>query len=125
MGRAPKGGQGSDLDGTVGVRTRRRDWVVRWHTGAHGELQAISDTKERVAIAHVIEKLQVEGQALRSPHQSAVMGRMDRAYESCAQGVVAAAGGRSTGGWLSGHLWCSRSRRRQKLTGLDIAAPSA
>lgn len=56
------------------MRARRRDWVVRWHNGARAELQAISDTRERVAIAHVIEKLQVEGPALRSPHQSAVMG---------------------------------------------------
>lgn len=32
------------------------------------------DVAERVAIAHVIEKLEVDGPALRSPHQSGVMG---------------------------------------------------
>lgn len=39
-----------------------------------GGKRAIDDVKERIAIAHVIEKLQVDGPALRSPHQSAVMG---------------------------------------------------
>jgi hypothetical protein len=49
-------------------------WDVRWHPRAREEKQAIDDAKERVAIAHVIEKLQVSGPVLRSPHQSAVMG---------------------------------------------------
>jgi hypothetical protein len=49
-------------------------WEVKWHPKARDEKQAIDDTTERVAIAHVIEKLQVVGPALRSPHQSAVMG---------------------------------------------------
>lgn len=49
-------------------------WVVRWHPKAQDEKRAIEDAKERVAIAHVIEKLLVDGPALRSPHQSAVMG---------------------------------------------------
>ena len=49
-------------------------WEVKWHPAARDEKGAIDDAKERVAIAHVIEKLQVSGPALRSPHQSAVMG---------------------------------------------------
>ena len=49
-------------------------WEVRWHPKAQQEQQAIDDATERVAIAHAIEKLQVDGPALRSPHQSAVLG---------------------------------------------------
>lgn len=49
-------------------------WEVKWHPEAHKERRTIDDAAERVAIAHVIEKLQVDGPALRSPHQSAVMG---------------------------------------------------
>lgn len=49
-------------------------WEVKWHPKAQGEKRAIDDAKERVAIAHVIEKLQVDGPGLQSPHQSAVMG---------------------------------------------------
>jgi hypothetical protein len=49
-------------------------WEVKWHPKAQVEKQAIAEAKERVAIAHVIEKLQVDGPTLRSPHQSAVMG---------------------------------------------------
>lgn len=49
-------------------------WDVRWHPKAQEEKRAIASAKERVAIAHVIEKLQVSGPALRSPHQSAVRG---------------------------------------------------
>lgn len=45
-------------------------WDVKWHPAARDEKQAIAEVKERVAIAHVIEKLQVSGPALRSPHQS-------------------------------------------------------
>jgi len=49
-------------------------WEVAWHPKALDEKNAIEDVAERVAIVHVIEKLQVDGPALRSPHQSAVMG---------------------------------------------------
>jgi hypothetical protein len=49
-------------------------WKVAWHPKALEEKNAIEDAAERVAIAHVIEKLEVDGPALRSPHQSAVMG---------------------------------------------------
>lgn len=49
-------------------------WEVKWHPAARDEKGSIDDAKERVAIAHVIEKLQVSGPSLRSPHQSAVMG---------------------------------------------------
>lgn len=49
-------------------------WQVAWHPKALDEKNAIEDVAERVAIAHVIEKLEVDGPALRSPHQSAVMG---------------------------------------------------
>jgi hypothetical protein len=50
-------------------------WEVKWHPEALEEKRAIESVEERVAIAHVIEKLQVDGPALRSPHQSAVMGK--------------------------------------------------
>jgi hypothetical protein len=49
-------------------------WSVAWHPKALDEKNAIGDAAERVAIAHVIEKLEVDGPALRSPHQSGVMG---------------------------------------------------
>ena len=49
-------------------------WDVAWHLKALDEKNAIEDVAERVAVAHVIEKLEVDGPALRSPHQSAVMG---------------------------------------------------
>jgi len=49
-------------------------WGVAWHPRALDEKNAIEDVPERVAIAHVIEKLEVDGPALRSPHQSGVMG---------------------------------------------------
>lgn len=49
-------------------------WEVAWHPKALDEKSAINDAAERVAIAHVIEKLEVDGPALRSPHQSGVMG---------------------------------------------------
>jgi hypothetical protein len=50
-------------------------WKVLWHPAALDERDALSDARERVAIAAVIEKLRVDGLALRHPHQSAVMGR--------------------------------------------------
>jgi len=53
---------------------RESRWVVKWHPRAWEEVQAIEDAQERVAIAHAIEKLQIDGPALRSPHQSGVMG---------------------------------------------------
>ena len=49
-------------------------WDVRWHPKALEEKRAIKEVNDRVAIDHVIEKLKVDGVALRSPHQSAVMG---------------------------------------------------
>lgn len=49
-------------------------WGVAWHPKALDEKNAIEGAAERVAIAHVIEKLEVDGPALRSPHQSGVMG---------------------------------------------------
>jgi hypothetical protein len=49
-------------------------WAVAWHAKALDERNAIEDATERVAIAHVIEKLEVDGPALRSPHQSGVKG---------------------------------------------------
>lgn len=49
-------------------------WEVAWHPKALDEKNAIEDAAERVAIAHVIEKLEVDGPALQSPHQSAVRG---------------------------------------------------
>jgi hypothetical protein len=49
-------------------------WRVAWHPKALDEKEAIEDAAERVAIAHVIEKLEVDGPALQSPHQSGVMG---------------------------------------------------
>jgi len=49
-------------------------WGVAWHPKALDEKNAIKDVAERVAIAHVIEKLEVDGPTLQSPHQSGVMG---------------------------------------------------
>lgn len=49
-------------------------WEVAWHPKALDEKNAIEEVAERVAIAHVIEKLEVDGPALRSPHQSGVKG---------------------------------------------------
>lgn len=49
-------------------------WRVAWHPKALDEKNAIEDVAERVAIAHVIEKLEVDGPTLQSPHQSGVMG---------------------------------------------------
>jgi hypothetical protein len=62
------------------VRGRSSREELRWAgrsrgiRGALDEKNAIEDVAERVAIAHVIEKLEVDGPALRSPHQSGVMG---------------------------------------------------
>lgn len=49
-------------------------WKVAWHPKALDEKNAIEEAVERVAIAHVIEKLEVDGPALRNPHQSGVKG---------------------------------------------------
>jgi hypothetical protein len=49
-------------------------WEVAWHPKALDEKNTIDDVAERASIAHVIEKLEVDGPALRSPHQSGVMG---------------------------------------------------
>jgi hypothetical protein len=58
----------------VVVRGTPARWEVAWHLKALDEKNAIEDVAEHVAIAHVIEKLEVNGPALRSPHQSGVMG---------------------------------------------------
>ena len=50
------------------------DWQVSWHPEALKEMNAVRDSGERGAIAHAIEKLEVDGPMLRSPHQSAVLG---------------------------------------------------
>jgi hypothetical protein len=49
-------------------------WAVAWHPKAIDEKNAIADATERVAIEHAIEKLEVDGPTLRSPHQSGVKG---------------------------------------------------
>lgn len=64
----PKGGQKILAHGTPAR------WKVAWHPKALDEKNAIKDVAERVAIAHVIEKLEVDGPVLRSPHQSGVKG---------------------------------------------------
>ena len=85
------------------ARTTPRGWEVRWHPDALAERDAAHPGAERVAIAHVIEKLQVDGPALRSPHQSAVMGEEGRGSGSCVPDAAEAAGGRSTEGSMSGY----------------------
>jgi hypothetical protein len=64
----PKGGRKIVAHGTPAR------WEVAWHPKALDEKNVIEDVAERVAIAHVIEKLEVDGPALRSPHQSGVKG---------------------------------------------------
>lgn len=64
----PKGGR------KIVARVTPARWEVAWHPKALDEKNAIEDVAERVAIAHVIEKLEVDGPALRSPHQSGVKG---------------------------------------------------
>lgn len=61
-------------EGAISVRPTPPGWSVRWHPQAIPEVRAIEGGPERNAIRHVIEKLQVDGPRLRSPHQSAVMG---------------------------------------------------
>jgi len=64
----PKGGR------KILARGTPARWRVAWHPKALDEKNAIEDAAERVAIAHVIEKLAVDGPTLQSPHQSGVMG---------------------------------------------------
>jgi hypothetical protein len=73
MGRERRSGSRSNQRQIV-ARSTPAAWEVKWHPVARDEKGSIDDAKERVAIAHVIEKLQVSGPGLRSPHQSAVMG---------------------------------------------------
>jgi hypothetical protein len=47
---------------------------VRWHPEAQTEAQALRDPRDREAIAHAVEKLEVEGVNLSHPHQSAIRG---------------------------------------------------
>lgn len=56
----------------VAARKRASGYEVRWHKVADAEHAAITDGRERVAIDHAIEKLKVDGPALRAPHQSGV-----------------------------------------------------
>jgi len=58
----------------IAARGTPARWGVAWHPKALDEKNAIEDVAERVAIAHVIEKLEVDGPALRSPHQSGING---------------------------------------------------
>lgn len=60
--------------GVIRAQATAPAWEVLWHPKALEEKNAIEDSSERVAIQHVIEKLQVDGVGLRAPHQSAVMG---------------------------------------------------
>ncbi len=48
-------------------------WEVVYHPSAEAERNDIPP-KERVAIAHAVEKLEILGLQLRYPHQSAVQG---------------------------------------------------
>jgi len=73
MAKRQKKSASKDAHKVVARGTPAR-WRVAWHPKALDEKNAIEDVAERVAIAHVIEKLEVDGPALRSPHQSAVMG---------------------------------------------------
>jgi hypothetical protein len=50
-------------------------WEVDLHPGAVREMEAIGVDADRKAIAHVIEKLEVEGLFLGRPHQRAVRGK--------------------------------------------------
>jgi len=74
MGEMAKARRKRSAGREIPARTTPRDWEVRWHPQAVAERDVVRPPAERVAIAHVIEKLQVSGPALRSPHQSAVMG---------------------------------------------------
>lgn len=56
------------------VETTPPNWLVKWHSKALEERDAICNGAERAAIDRVIEKLQVDGPVLPHPHQSAVMG---------------------------------------------------
>lgn len=58
----------------VAARKRSSGSEVKWHKKAREEYSAIEDAPERVAIQHAIEKLKVDGAALRAPHQSGVKG---------------------------------------------------
>lgn len=48
-------------------------WEVVYHPGAEAERNDVSP-KERTAIAHAVEKLEILGPKLLFPHQSAVQG---------------------------------------------------
>lgn len=58
----------------VAARTRTSGYHVKWHTKADAERKAITGASERVAIQNAIAKLEVDGPALRAPHQSGVKG---------------------------------------------------
>jgi hypothetical protein len=48
-------------------------WEVRYHEDAEKELKELP-TRERVALANAVQKLEAFGPQLPSPHQSKVMG---------------------------------------------------
>lgn len=58
----------------VAALKRTSGYEVKWHTKADVEREAIVDVSERVAIQNAIAKLEVDGPALRAPHQSGVKG---------------------------------------------------
>jgi hypothetical protein len=58
-------------------------WGVGWHPKALDEKNAIEDVAERVAIAHVIEKLEVDARSCRARTRAASWARRARACESC------------------------------------------
>lgn len=67
-------GQGRQRKVRVAAQARSSGFPVQWHRKALAERDAIDDLGERMAIRNVIDKLKVDGPALRAPHQSGVMG---------------------------------------------------
>ena len=48
---------------------------MRWHPAADDERATIRDARERVAIQHAVQKLEVLGPRLGAPHSSAIRGK--------------------------------------------------
>ncbi len=80
MARPDRKGRGSRRATTgrravrVAAVKRTSGYEVKWHAKADAERKAIADVSERVAIQNAIAKLEVDGPALRAPHQSGVKG---------------------------------------------------
>lgn len=91
-------------------------WGVAWHPKAVAEKNAIENAAERIAIAHVIEKLEVDGPALRSPHQSGVKGEEGSGLRELRPRRGEADGGRSIAGSMRPCLRFSPSVPRRKST---------